>query len=169
MTEPEAEVPAVLNIDPGQTLAAITSALRSFAKTVPQNAGAKIVFSHEPDVSDSSWNSSVKLQVFGGLTQVTASTAPTGEFLANVEPQLLGIFEWAAEGPDFFESVSNLAEEIEGHLKSLIATRQHDLEAAEEALTTLHNHTFVTNTMPTMWATQDNPEDESAQEEQPTD
>lgn len=163
MSEPADDSPAVLNLDSGVTLSAIASALKSFARTIPDMGIVKITFQQTPDVGDANlWKAGVTLQVFGGLERSTPLLnpgAPIQGVLDNMAPALIQQFEWAAEGPEYAGAVEELRSVVEEHLKNLIATRQQDLIAANEALLALRNP----GAMDTMWALHDNPQDEPSE------
>lgn len=161
MSEPADETPAILNLDSGVTLSAIASALKSFARTIPDMGIVKITFSQTPDVGDANlWKASVMLQVYGGLERkgppIQNPGTPIQNVLDNMAPALIQQFEWTAEGPEYAGAVEELRGVVEEHLKKLIETRQQDLIAANEALIALRNP----GAMDTMWALQDNPQDE---------
>lgn len=164
MSEPADESPAILNLDSGVTLSAIASALKSFARTIPDMGIVKITFHQAPDVGDTNqWKAGVLLQVYGDLKRsapLKNSAEPIQKVLDNVEPDLLQQFEWTAEGPEYAGAVEELRGVVEEHLKNLIETRQQDLVAANEALIALRNP----GAMDTMWALQDNPQDEPQDE-----
>jgi hypothetical protein len=163
MTDPAEEAPAILNLDSGVTLSAIASALKSFARTIPDLGIVKITFTQTPDVGDANlWKAGVTLQVFGGLKWNTPlkTSADTIQKVLNVEPDLIKQLEWTAEGPEYAGAVEELRSVVEEHLKNLIVTRQRDLVAANEALLALRNP----GAMDAMWAVADNPQDEAQDE-----
>ncbi len=160
MSEPVDETPAILNLDSGVTLSAISSALKSFARTIPDMGILKITFRQTPDVGGFNiWEASVTLQVYGGLERndpLPNPGAPIQGVLDNMAPVLITQLEWSAKGPEFAGAVEELRSVVEEHLQNLIETRQQDLIAANEALLALRNPGAID----TMWALQDNPQDE---------
>lgn len=164
MSEPADETPAILNLDSGVTLSAISSALKSFARTIPDMGIVKITFSQTPDVGDSNfWRACVTLQVYGGLERnapLPNPGAPIQGVLDNMAPALITQLEWSAEGPEFAGAVEELRGVVEEHLQNLIQTRQQDLIAANEALLALRNP----GAMDSMWSIQDDPQDEPQDE-----
>lgn len=165
MSESADEAPAILNLDSGVTLSAIASALKSFARTIPDMGIVKITFNQTPDVGDlNNWKAGVTLQVYGGLERkgppLQSPETSIQNVLDNMAPSLIQQFEWTAEGPEYAGAVEELRGVVEEHLKNLIEVRQQDLIAANEALLALRNP----GAMDTMWAIQDNPQDEPQDE-----
>lgn len=160
MTEPVDETPVVLNLDSGVTLSAISSALKSFARTIPDMGIVKITFTQTPDVDDMNlWEAGVLLQVYGGLERRAPLKNPEASIqkvLDDVQPALIAEHSWKAQGPEFAGAVEELRSAVEEHLKNLIETRQQDLVAANEALLALRNP----GAMDAMWAVVDNPQDD---------
>ncbi len=160
MPDTEEKVP-VLNLDSGNTLTGIHHALESYAQTVPGMAVAQVTFEQQPNVDGDLWRAIARIRCFGDL-QRTADVPTDGgkSFLANAEPQLVYEHSWQGLGVGFVGSVEDLRDKVEDELQSLIAQRQQDLVAANEALRTLRNPTELNN----IWSLSDDPQDEPPQE-----
>lgn len=155
------EESAVLNLDSGNTLAAIHHALEAYARTVPNAAVAKILFEQKPDVSDGGfWQAGVTLQCYGQLEHKGEVPKEGQSFLTNVEPQVVHTQQWTAEGMGFAGAVEELRDVVENQLQNLISRHQQDLEVASQALRFLRNPNELDN----VWATSDNPQDDPADE-----
>lgn len=158
MPDPSEES-AVLNLDSGNTIVGIQQALKAYARTVPDAAVSMVTFEQQNTDGDR-WKAAARLQCFGNL-KPNEETKDKKFLLENVEPMLVHEEHWEAEGVGFAGAVEELRDKIDEYLQNMITKRQNDMFAANEALKILRNP----NELDSMWALNDNPQDEHAAEQ----